>query len=92
MDWNVKLYIQPAAVGVRGGLKLTSPLYGASYTGTAFILLSWHERADLEGGKKKEEKKKTHVAFLNPRGLNCTHTVATFNKEEKGEKSKNRWS
>lgn len=52
MDWNLKLYIQSVAVRVWGGLKLTSPLYSTSYTGTAFILLSWHESAELEGGGK----------------------------------------
>lgn len=39
---------------VWGGLKLTSPLYSASYTGTAFVLLSWQGSAELE---KKTNKR-----------------------------------
>lgn len=49
---------------VCGGLKLTSPLYSTSYTGTAFILLSWHESAELEGGESGEREKNTLTSEL----------------------------
>lgn len=55
MDWNVKLYIQTAAVRFGAGLKLTSPLYSTSYTGAAFMLLSWQESVELEGGGKEKK-------------------------------------
>lgn len=56
MDWNVKLCIQPAAAGFVEDLNSIHP-YSTSYTGTAFIMLSWHESAELEGGESGERGK-----------------------------------
>lgn len=53
MDWNVKLCIQPAAAGFVEDLNSLHP-YSTSYTGTAFIMLSWHESAELEGGEREK--------------------------------------
>lgn len=58
VDWNVKLCIQPAAAGFVEDLNSLHP-YSTSYTGTAFIMLSWHESAELEGGESGEREKIT---------------------------------
>ena len=82
-DWNVKLYIQPAAVGFGEDLNSLHPLYNASYTGAAFLLLSWHESSELRGGGNRRRKKRNDQPPLTSGFWNGHIQSLPFNKRTK---------
>lgn len=81
MDWNVKLYIQPAAVGYGEDLKSLHPYTVCCTQELPSFCWAGMKVLNLWGRKKN---------CLNLLVPNCTHTVATLirKKEEQWQKTK----